>query len=466
VIETVEIEDAVTVLEVAALTSYLEGRARAIARIERDGEQRVGHAFLVQGALAVRYLVPDRRLVQEAALRKDQIAGIARIERQTRGLLNSALLRIIRRALRASMNAAAVEMGLEPSFALRSQSATDYLRTQSAQLVAGINGTTRAGLQKILAQSAEAGWAPTRTAQAIRDMYDGFATPQPQQHIRSRAHLIAVTETGNAYEEGNLAVGRRLADLGLAMEKSWLDLEDEREEQLCWANGREGWIPIEQKFSSGHDRPLAHPACRCALQIRRRPSPYVIASPPDNAPAPSTISAAEPETGPAYERILRWEDQHRSDPVESAFGVSPDGTVIYAGSQGHKSQVRFSPEEVARMADAVMTHNHPSGHAFSLDDLEMLHAARIAELRAARNGGGTVRATLTDKGRGLKKRDFLQWIRRVDGAIFARVLPKVQSGTIPLATADEYHADLLIETLVNDGLILAKGYKTAPEILR
>ena len=58
-------------------------------------------------------------------------------------------------------------------------------------------------------------------ARAIRDRFEGFSAPSPLKHIRSRSHLIAVTELGDAYEAGNRAVIDGLVDAGLVMEKRW-----------------------------------------------------------------------------------------------------------------------------------------------------------------------------------------------------------------------------------------------------
>ena len=81
--------------------------------------------------------------------------------------------------------------------------------------------------------------------------------------------LVAVTEVGNAYEAGTAGTIRQLEQTGLAMEKSWLTVGDDRVDDECAGNEAAGWIPATAAFPSGHDRPLAHPACRCTLLFRR-----------------------------------------------------------------------------------------------------------------------------------------------------------------------------------------------------
>jgi hypothetical protein len=123
-------------------------------------------------------------------------------------------------------------------------------------------------LNTILTQAADEGWSYQRTAEAIIDRYKEFAIGKPQEHIDSRAHLIAVTEVGNAYVEGNMIVARDLQDAGVEMEKAWSTVGDSKVTEECKANEAQGFIPIDQPFLSGDMRPLRFPGCRCDLLTR------------------------------------------------------------------------------------------------------------------------------------------------------------------------------------------------------
>jgi len=79
--------------------------------------------------------------------------------------------------------------------------------------------------------------------------------------------MVAVTEAGEAYCSGEAVMVKDLMSKGLEMEKHWL-VTGGRICPICQNNDGEGWIPAETAFSSGHDHPLAHPACRCATQYR------------------------------------------------------------------------------------------------------------------------------------------------------------------------------------------------------
>jgi hypothetical protein len=162
------------------------------------------------------------------------------------------------------------EMGLKISFDLKNPRAVNYLRDYGAKLVKGINETTQKVLQTLIAQGAEEGWSYKRTAAEIISRFEEFAVGKPQEHIDSRAHLIAITETGNAYEEGNRIVAKDMQDAGIEQEKFWSTVGDEKVSEGCRENEEAGWIPIDQAFPSGHQRPLRFPGCRCIANYRMK----------------------------------------------------------------------------------------------------------------------------------------------------------------------------------------------------
>jgi hypothetical protein len=50
-------------------------------------------------------------------------------------------------------------------------------------------------------------------------------------------------------------------------EKSW-ETESGNPCEVCLANVDDGWIDIDDTFSSGDDAPTAHPGCMCDLNYR------------------------------------------------------------------------------------------------------------------------------------------------------------------------------------------------------
>jgi hypothetical protein len=151
---------------------------------------------------------------------------------------------------------------LPSGFDTPNPAASDYLRERGAQLVSGLNDTTRDRMRSLLAGYREQGASYDRTAQGIRELFDGFDSGSALGHIRDRAELVAVTESGDAYEAGGRATISALSDLGLKYEKQWL--ADAGACGLCSENAAEGWIPFDEEHGSGDSEPTGHPGCRCS----------------------------------------------------------------------------------------------------------------------------------------------------------------------------------------------------------
>lgn len=147
---------------------------------------------------------------------------------------------------------------------------TRDMRRRAAERIAGIDATTLNLLRRLIEQAIGEEWAYTKLAAAIRRLFKDFGRAVPQRHLRDRAELIAVTEIGQAYIDGQLDNAERLAQRGANIEKSWLTVGDDRVSDGCRGNAGAGWIPLAQAFPSGHGGPLRFPGCRCALQTRRR----------------------------------------------------------------------------------------------------------------------------------------------------------------------------------------------------
>lgn len=175
----------------------------------------------------------------------------------------------VRRALLTGGVQAVLGMGIR--FDLANPRAVRYMQDYGALRVTRINEETRTQLQTILDAAVNDGWSYSRTAEAITAKFEQFAAGSPLEHIDSRAHLVAVTEIGDAYTEANLIVAQDLQAAGIDMEKFWSTVGDDKVSQtVCLPNEQQGWIPVSQEFQSGHQRPLGHPGCRCDLLTRRK----------------------------------------------------------------------------------------------------------------------------------------------------------------------------------------------------
>ncbi len=277
-------------------------RARAVGPIEARLEAEMSAVFLAQGRALGRRLAqgasgrsqesvrlaarlgPATVAVREAFADDDWGPLFEQAARETDGRFGWAIEAAARAALTAGARAAlsagaraALTAQLGISWSLRNPRAVAYLDAHGAALVTRINETTRDDLRSLIARGIEAGRSYDQIAEDIqtqfRHYYDpgsywAFDASRPQRHIDSRAHLIAVTESGQAYVEGNLIVGRDLAAAGLPMEKMWLTVGDDRVSAGCQENAGAGWIPLDEPFPSGDMAPLRFPGCRCDVLMQ------------------------------------------------------------------------------------------------------------------------------------------------------------------------------------------------------
>ena len=125
----------------------------------------------------------------------------------------------------------------------------------SVHRIAGIQRTTGDQIRTIITNSINKGWSYNQTAKEISGKFDGFS--------RERAKRIAITETGNSYEEGNRLFADSMEDDGIHIEKYWQTSEDDRVSDGCQENQDAGWIGLNEYFPSGHQQPLRFPGCRC-----------------------------------------------------------------------------------------------------------------------------------------------------------------------------------------------------------
>ena len=121
----------------------------------------------------------------------------------------------------------------------------------------GVDATTIERLRDILAEGLAEHRGYAQIARSIR---------ASALFGRARAELISVTEIGNAFSQGSLAAAMDLEAEGSTVEKSWLSQDTACD--ICSGNSGAGWIDVGKAFPSGHDAPLGHPRCLCALLTR------------------------------------------------------------------------------------------------------------------------------------------------------------------------------------------------------
>ena len=118
-------------------------------------------------------------------------------------------------------------------------------------------------------------WAITETTRdslrrEVTNMLEGNMTAKELQEAiisnhafsQSRAKMIAITETNTAWNTGNLIAWDKS---GVVEGKRSLLGNNEHHGTDDIENAREGEIPLNQAFKSGHMSPSYHPHCRCTL---------------------------------------------------------------------------------------------------------------------------------------------------------------------------------------------------------
>ena len=249
----------------------------ALASAQSKLQKETAKIFINQGKIFIEQFDVFQIRFTESARLKETIGGdeLNRLFDNVEALTHDQFIRPVQQAHRASIaagaNAITLELGEDIiSFNLSNQRAEDWIIDNGARLITQVNETTRFQIKNVVKKGIKAGDSYDVMAKAITERYKEFAIGKPQLHIRSRAHLVAITETGNAYEAGAREGAKQADAAGLPMEKKWSTTGDNRVSELCLVNEDESWIPIDTVHASGHDRPLRFPGCRCAELYRRK----------------------------------------------------------------------------------------------------------------------------------------------------------------------------------------------------
>ena len=162
--------------------------------------------------------------LREAWTADDWLTIFDRITSETRTMFFEPIQLGSQAAMTMAAQTLIAELAVDTSFLLTNPRAVVYLQQHGYGLISQIDAVTRGNIATIVNNGVAEGWSYDRVAKEISSLYSEMAVGKPQLHIDSRAHLIAVTESGNAYEAGNSILVADLQDAGLQMEKKWLSV--------------------------------------------------------------------------------------------------------------------------------------------------------------------------------------------------------------------------------------------------
>lgn len=131
--------------------------------------------------------------------------------------------------------------------------AVEWAAGRAAELVTGVEETTRDAIQSLVVDALEQGWSSQQLAAALTDNFT-FSD--------ARAEMIARTELAYANVAGSLAIYEKN---GNVTSKEWLLGSDPCD--VCLDNSDDGVIDYGDTFASGDDAPPAHPNCVCDLRV-------------------------------------------------------------------------------------------------------------------------------------------------------------------------------------------------------
>ena len=145
------------------------------------------------------------------------------------------------------------------------QAAVDYAKDRAAEMVSvdgdmNVVESTRAVIQKVIAD----GLQQNIGSKAIADNIQAATA-----FSKERAQTIALNEIRMANATGKFNGWKKAASYGVTFEKRWQTSNVYKCCDLCEANELDGYIPLDQPFSSGAmSEADSHVNCRCVTTVR------------------------------------------------------------------------------------------------------------------------------------------------------------------------------------------------------
>lgn len=85
-------------------------------------------------------------------------------------------------------------------------------------------------------------------------------------------------------------------------------------------------------------------------------------------------------------KVSKEEISIKGNKFESSFIFDSKGNIILS-KKGLEHEVEFTSDEISKMKDGILTHNHPINTPFSPDDLYFMIDANLQEMRVVTEYG-------------------------------------------------------------------------------
>lgn len=163
---------------------------------------------------------------------------------------HDAIVEELKRIFLAGFSASAPDVPVDSTV---TDLAADWALEHATDVEALLSETTQNEVRELVAAAVKDGLSPQQLTAALYDT-GAFSA--------SRAEQIAITESATA-----LGQGQRAAAVVMGQdEKQWIPGQCE----YCLANAGDGWIGIDETFSTGDDTVPAHPRCTCTVIYRTK----------------------------------------------------------------------------------------------------------------------------------------------------------------------------------------------------
>lgn len=268
-------------------------------------------------------------------------------------------------------------------------------------------------------------------------------------NISYEALRLARTEMTAAFGEGTIAAAR-VAPSYLGMK--WVLSKSHPVPDICdtLSTYDSGLGP--GVYPPGNEPHLpAHPNCLCALvPIHEEPEKFVEklkrwVENPESEPGLEKWynniyqeKAAEKQKRLA-QAIKETETQLIKRKTEKAVVFADDGTIVFEKAGG-ESSVSFTPDELRLFKNNILTHNHPRGSSFSMDDVAL---ATIWNLKGIRACGSQHRYYLNRPASGWSREMWEKKIKplaeKINNDVFQQFSELINKGKLTIEEANYRH---------------------------